>query len=117
MSEYTIPASLFNQLKQNKVDRLTINLTGGDDEGILNIEFQPWPEGDLVGWHLERIVTDWVYNNFEFSGAGDGTPYGTDYVYDLNKGTFTSQEWAMIVDSKDENEHKFEVVEEEKINE
>lgn len=88
---HQLPAELFRKLKENNVDKLTVTLTGGNDEAIVDCDFQPWPKAYTS--EIETLIDDWIYSSFNFSGAGDGTEYGTHYVYDLNAGTCYSQDF------------------------
>ena len=43
--------------------------------------------------NFEMQVEDWVWDHYDYSGAGDGTPYGDVVYYDLVNKKITTQEW------------------------
>lgn len=73
------------------VTSITLNFSGGNDEGNLNIQI----DGSSYDEKFESEVMDWAWKVYNYSGAGDGTDYGDDITYNLINKTAYSSEWSM----------------------
>ena len=93
MKAQPIPKDLFDKLKAAKVDYLTLNFMGGSDECNLDINYTT-DDYKTVPDLLKEEINDWAWTAYNYSGAGDGSDYGDDVVYDLLNGKVRTQEWS-----------------------
>lgn len=114
-----LPKNLFEKLVAAKIEKLSVHLEGGNDEGLINCALQPWPDSvecpeliKPVSDLLDEVET-WAFEAYSFSGAGDGTRYGDDIVYDLVNKTVTTTEWYEEVKSGPTENETLELEEEE----
>jgi hypothetical protein len=90
-----------------------LNFFGGYDEGHLSIfctkEFKD-DNGDVKRTcdnTLDSEIEEWAWSVYCYSGAGDGSDYGDDIVYNLKEKTVTTQEWYHTKKYDDKEEHAF----------
>jgi len=88
MEIHPLPKKIFNKAVSLGITEIHLNFSGGNDEGYLNVSFVNEQNEDF-----EREVTDWADTEYSYSGAGDGSDYGDDIVYNLTKKTVTSSSW------------------------
>ena len=92
-------------------DIVTLEFSGGSDEGYLYVEVR----GDNMAQDVEQTdevrkkirdlesdIEEWVWTVYQYSGAGDGTSYGDTITYDLNNQTMSTQEWYHAVQKGEE---------------
>lgn len=94
-----LPKRFFEAAKKLGVQTIEISFEGGSDNGYVNVSLTD-SEGHLRCYDSEfsdlcKEIEDWAYNTYEYSGAGDGTDYGDDIVYDLQNGEVRVSEWYM----------------------
>lgn len=107
MKAEPLPKELFDKLKAAQVAEVTLNFTGGSDEANLQVHLDGTAK---TSPDLETEVEEWAWEVYGYSGAGDGTDYGDDIVYNLVKGEVRTQEWSSVpVYTKDRPE-KLEIV-------
>ena len=83
-----------------------LRFEGGDDQGFLNVELCYKDEfGNLVyevgggdSSTLTQSIEDWAYDAYNYSGAGDGSPYGDNYTYNLVDNTVKHDSWRSVVE-------------------
>ena len=96
---------LFRSLKELGVIRFTVSYQGGSDEGYnsnsvierhdILLDGEPSPSLTLQAERkAEELIDRWAgYPGGYYNGAGDGTDYGDDFEYNLEKGTVEHTEW------------------------
>lgn len=100
----TLPKDLFDQLKQAEIKSFTLQFSGGNDEGYLDVEFSPQREQDE---NLRNRIGDWAWETYEYSGAGDGSDYGDDFTYDLETMELRHTEWFSVRQDEPVQTHAF----------
>jgi hypothetical protein len=100
-----LPRKLVEKAKEQGVVKIKVCWSGGDDQGYcdVNVEYTEervkelgegcWPKEHH---ELEREFEEWAEESFDYSGAGDGSAYGDDLVYDLEKNTVQCSDWSMV---------------------
>lgn len=93
-----LPKNLFDEGVKMGIHTITLNFSGGNDEGYLDVHFSgdfakegtnPYDNG------FSDKVEDWAWSAYSYSGGGDGTDYGDDIEYNLiTKKVYTS-DWHM----------------------
>ena len=106
MKAEPLPKELFDKLKAAQVTEVILNFTGGHDEANLQVSLDGAAE---TSTNLETDVELWAWEAYSYSGAGEGTDYGDDIVYDLVKGEVRTQEWAHETVYSDKQSKKLEV--------
>jgi len=76
---------IYNKAKELKVEKIVLNWSGGSDEGHLYVSV--FPHNYKTCPPLEKMIEEWAYDAYSYSGAGDGNDYGDDIEYDLVNGT------------------------------
>jgi len=89
-----LPKTLFDRAIALKVDEIHLNFSGGSDEGYLNVNLV-YKDGDYSSelGKLESDVESWAWDVYSYNGAGDGSDYGDDIVYDLVNKRAVTTEW------------------------
>lgn len=76
-----------------------LRFEGGDDQGVLDVELYYKDEvGGGDSSTLTESIEDWAYNAYNYSGAGDGSPYGDNYTYNLVDNTVKHDSWHSVVE-------------------
>lgn len=100
-----LPKELFDKLVAAELTSVTLEFSGGNDEGYLNVAFVPEPQHtDRSLDPLTAEVEDWVWEVYEYSGAGGGNDYGDNITYNLADMTAAHQGWYMEVKYDEESE-------------
>lgn len=100
MQPKPLPKNLHDRAKQLQLAEIVLAFSGGSDEGYLNVETGqnegiPEPNSkELQAFHSD--LEAWAEAAYDYSGAGDGTDYGDDIVYDLDAGKIKYSEWCMV---------------------
>jgi hypothetical protein len=97
---------LYERAKKLGVDAITLEFSGGSDEGYLYAHAEGPPkstdaneEGKALRkkvWLLASAVEEWAWTVYDYSGAGDGSSYGDNITYDFKNGKMHSQEWYQV---------------------
>jgi hypothetical protein len=122
-----IPKKIFEKALSLKISHIELNFSGGSDEGILHVcftfrdvhkhdnrsYFASLTNDERAAIHsFESEVEEWAYDAYCYSGAGDGSDYGDDYVYDLANKTISHSEWYTARQNGGEDESEFEIEDE-----
>jgi hypothetical protein len=81
---------IFDKAVSLGVTEIHLNFSGGNDEGYVNINLL-----DEYNQEFAEEIEKWVWETYDYSGAGDGSDYGDDVIYDLVNKTATSDSWYM----------------------
>jgi hypothetical protein len=90
MNALPIKKAIFERAKELGIKEILLHFSGGNDEGMLYVDTKPNYDANF-----NRIIEDWAWDAYSYSGAGDGTDYGDDICYDLENGKVTTTEWCM----------------------
>jgi hypothetical protein len=101
--------AIYDRANELGIKKITLHFSGGNDEGFLNVDLVPHPKDDD---DFASDVEDWAWGRMVTCGAGDGSDYGDDIVYDLEKCTVTASDWYMARTKCDEEEVKLQVEDE-----
>lgn len=101
MTPQPLPMKFMTRALSLGVSEIRLNFSGGSDEGHLNIEFMGedgthmWTYDDENEGlaDLESEIDTWVWNTYDYNGAGDGSGYGDIICYNLKEGTVTTETW------------------------
>jgi len=97
MDALPFPKSLYEKAKELNVKSVTLAFSGGSDEGYLNVSVQSddYDKNRDSLYALESDIEKWAWEVYDYSGAGDGTDYGDDVIYNLVNNTVETQTWFM----------------------
>ena len=88
MKAQPLNKSIYNKANEQGIESIILHFSGGSDEGYLDVETEPkWDQA------LASEIEDWAWEVYNYNGAGDGSDYGDDIVYDLKNGKVTTSEW------------------------
>lgn len=117
MQAIPFPKSLFERAVSLGVKTVTLSFEGGNDEGHLEVSCG-WGKSqagesarDLRAdaLQLQSDIEDWAFDAYDYSGAGDGSRYGDDVVYDLVRKTASTSDWYTSVVRHDPVEDELEL--------
>lgn len=100
-----IKKEIYNKAKKLGIELIMLRFKGGDDEGILDVEVYPW---DKQG-EIESEIEDWAWNVYDYNGAGDGTAYGDNIIYNIKEGKVSTEEWYTAVQSNENDPEDIEI--------
>lgn len=96
MSAEAMSKKLYEELVAAGATQVTLGFSGGSDEGFLDvsIDYKDTSKvSNAVSIELERKVEKWAWTAYRYSGAGDGSEYGDNYIYNLVDGTVEHSSW------------------------
>lgn len=93
---------------------ITLEFSGGSDEGYLSVEISPWPKskaGKDAAAALVNTIEKWAWDAYDYNGAGDGQDYGDNIVYEIfaDKVRATHNEWYMVQKEGDPTSQTFSI--------
>lgn len=91
MNAKPLSKAIYNKAKELGVNTISLEFSGGNDEGHLHVQT------DTDNYDFEKLVEDWAWEAYDYSGAGDGNDYGDNVVYDLKEGKVSTSEWFHVV--------------------
>ena len=105
MNAEPISKELYNKLTAAGITSVTLNFSGGNDEGYLDVIIEPHrdPSDDDVR-NLIKEIEDWAWGVYSYSGAGEGIDYGDNIEYDLVNKKVKTSEWYTERTYGDDNE-------------
>ena len=112
MTAQPLKKAIYDKSKVLGVEKIHLNFSGGSDEGHLNITLEPY---ELERDHRDFVneIEEWVWNVYDYSGAGEGNEYGDDICYNLRTGRVTTAEWFTSRQEGDCGNDKLEIEEDE----
>ena len=115
MNAEPLNKEIYNKALKLGITKITLNFSGGSDEGCLNVDLTPW-EGDYNNKQLRdftKEIDSWAWEVYSYSGAGDGNDYGDDIVDDLVNKKVTISEWFTARQYEEDEEGSLTVAEDE----
>ena len=106
MNAEPISKELYNKLTAAGITSVTLNFSGGNDEGYLDVTIEPHRKDVL---HFIKEIEDWAWNAYSYSGAGAGIDYGDEIVYDLIKKKVRTSEWSYERTERDLGDNDLEI--------
>jgi hypothetical protein len=86
-----LPKKIHDKALSLGVTEIHLNFSGGNDEGYLSVSLEGTSDSNFT---LE--VENWAWEAYSYNGAGDGSDYGDDIVYDLVNNKVSTEEWYMM---------------------
>lgn len=86
MNAEPLSREIYNRCKADGVKKITLAFSGGNDEGYLDVSCEP-SNG------MEDEIEEWAWDVYSYSGAGDGSNYGDNVIYDLENNQTSTNEW------------------------
>lgn len=106
MNALPLKKAIYDKAKEIGVEQITLAFSGGSDEGHLSIYIEP---SEAATHELFESIQDWAWDAYDYSGAGDGTDYGDNIVYDIKNRKVTTSEWFTIVQNGETAQDEIEV--------
>jgi hypothetical protein len=91
MDAEPISKEIYEKAKAIGIEIISLKFSGGDDDGYLDVEVEPQPREKLDEMLSE--IRDWAWSVYSYSGAGDGSRYGDNVIYNLKEGKVVTEEW------------------------
>jgi len=93
------------------ISQIELKFSGGSDEGYLRV-YVNGPDGFESNTEFAQEIEEWVWETYDYSGAGDGSDFGDDVIYDLVNKTATSDSWYTYRTEGDSQRGDLEIAEE-----
>jgi len=93
MNAEPLNKEIYNKALKLGITKITLNFSGGSDEGCLNVDVDSLND-QVVSQDFLNELENWAWEAYSYSGAGDGSDYGDDIVYDLVNKKVTTSEWS-----------------------
>ena len=98
-----LPKSIYNKAIELNVGKIILHWSGGSDVGYLNISLYGKDNSDpkngdnksTSDYTFSDEIESWAEAAYDYNGAGDGTDYGDDVTYDINKKTIAISSWCL----------------------
>lgn len=97
MNITALPKKLYDRATQLGVTSITLQFSGGSDEGHLDVQIDSPLDDDEALSALGSDVEDWADTAYSYNGAGDGDAYGDNVTYDLVEMEARWDAWQMQV--------------------
>lgn len=98
-----IPIALYKKAVKLKIKTITLNFSGGHDEGMVTISTEP------SNRDFEDEIQEWVWKDFDYnfvvSGYGNGLDYEDRITYDVKKKTATT--WGFTIERVGKKKTKY----------
>jgi hypothetical protein len=107
-----LPKALYERAKKDGVIRIFLEFSGGSDQGYLEVDIDHQQGVEPKDVSLASDIESWAEDVYNYSGAGDGNPYGDNVTYDLKNNKVSTEEWFMRRVKGDTNIEKLLVVDE-----
>lgn len=104
MNAKPLSKEIYNKAKELGIERIILRFSGGNDEGYLDVETEPKFNQDFAS-----EIEDWAFEEYNYSGAGDGSDYGDDVIYDLKNGKVSTSEWYISRTEGDTDERNLQI--------
>lgn len=89
---------IFEKARKLGVDEILLEFIGGSDEGVVRVTCHNIT-GNNTFDKLEQEIEEWVWQAYEYSGAGDGTEYGDDIFYEVGLAVEENGTWKIPTSS------------------
>jgi hypothetical protein len=96
ISEKGISNSLVEFLKKNLVEKIYLSFSGGSDEGYLDASYETQfstTNESIRSGDIHDVIYEAAWRGFSYSGAGDGSNYGDDYIFNLKTKKISHSWW------------------------
>ena len=101
-----LPKKIFDKAVSLGITEIHLNFSGGNDEGYVNVNLV-----DEYNQEFANEIENWVWETYDYSGAGDGSDYGDDVIYDLKNKKASVSSWYMARTEGDTDDADLEVSE------
>ena len=101
-----LPKKIFDKAVSLGITEIHLNFSGGNDEGYVNVNLV-----DEYNQEFANEIENLVWETYDYSGAGDGSDYGDDVIYDLKNKKASVSSWYMARTEGDTDDADLEVSE------
>ena len=96
---------IFDKARELGITEIHLEFQGGSDEGYVYINcIHPAGNGDFhqqTVLRFQQKIEDWVWQVYDYSGAGDGTDYGDNITYKVGEAVEEDGTWKIPTTSQD----------------
>ena len=102
--------NIYNKAVAMGLTKIVLSFSGGSDQGYLDVTLYPWEQGRGSEFSaLEAEIENWAWDAYCYSGAGDGSEYGDEIIYDLVTKKVATREWCMVRQDKRSDERDLKI--------
>jgi len=111
---------IYDKSVSNGVSKIILSFSGGYGKGYLDVSFEP-PRCHSSGYtrgypslgrktdELTAAIEKWAWDTYRYFGAGNGSDYGEEIVYDLVNKKCSTKEWYTVRKTNDGGEVPLEI--------
>lgn len=98
---------IFDKARELGITEIRLGFQGGSDEGYVYVNcvrpdaFVTHPAGNGEFYKFEQEIEEWVWQVYDYSGAGDGRDYGDDITYKIGEAVEENGTWKIPTTSQD----------------
>lgn len=90
---------IFDKARELGITEIHLEFQGGSDEGWVYVNCV---HADRRDFHeFQQEIEDWVWQVYDYSGAGDGTDYGDNITYKIGEAVEENGAWKIPASSVD----------------
>lgn len=108
MEAKPLKKTIYDKAKELGIESITLHFSGGNDEGYLDVEIQPYEDRTM---EFVNEIEEWAWEVYDYNGAGEGDSYGDDIVYDLKNRKVSTSVWYMARQDENEGNDELEITE------
>jgi hypothetical protein len=97
MNAKPLPQHLYEKAIELGIKEIHLLWSGGSDNGYLDVQIEPYGTNTQ---EFNREVEEWAWEDYSYSGAGEGSEYGDNITYDLARREVHTEEWFMVRESQ-----------------
>ena len=91
---------IFDKARELGITEIQLEFQGGSDEGWVYVNFIH-PDGSNEFYEFHQEIENWVWQVYNYSGAGDGTNYGDNITYKIGEAVEENGTWKIPTTSQD----------------
>lgn len=92
---------IFNKAREFGITEIHLEFQGGSDEGYVYVTCTH-PAGGYGEFHkFQQEIEEWVWQVYEYNGAGDGRDYGDNITYKVGEAVEENGTWKIPTTSQD----------------
>ena len=94
---------IFDKARELGITEIHLEFHGGSDDGWVHVNcIRPFRENTVKFFYkFQQEIEDWVWQVYEYNGAGDGRDYGDNITYKVGEAVEENGTWKIPTTSQD----------------
>lgn len=90
---------IFDKARELGITEIHLEFQGGNDEGYVSVNCTHPDRNEC--YKFEQEIENWVWQVYDYSGAGEGTDYGDNITYKVAEAVEENGTWKIPTTSQD----------------